>query len=600
MPMADGYIVPYNLTTVSQQFNGGMSADDRTVNLQHFVFSIAVQNLSTDKSVTLHISKYTNDSVIIPPNSYKEIAVTTDWYKVEFEGGSDADDKVVIDRIETEDPDFLMTPLFPNLYQSKTWTLENADDEIINTEESTTTFFVVTKNTEEDVDYSFKTTSSAVATTGTLTLQSTSFSNTLYSFKILENGPVTVSVSGPVYNPINSGGYTYTPWSTSDGSTSVLGAESVVKVDYYLNGNKTSSSSGNFYTDFANTIFDTVYNLYPPGYDPVENPQYDPTQFADVVSKLRTFFDSIKATSIHDQYIGGWARMSTYNKDLSLYSFTLDRTGTNPSSIEFPFTALGFTIQRIAGGSVDYRFVDANDVTYSTDPSSGEEDLGAPLTSDDPVIITNSMKRFEVLTSNAKVKITFSGNLLKLIDFAPIINIVYPLGFDETSGKPLTEYQSYTNALTAFDQQLTNNKFTGRVVYFKSIPFGVKEPADVWNADYIIPEYMPPAFKLVFPDIQEDVYNWYARSNMESDLLKVIAWENKDIYYEDGNPEPASLLDVISNVDVHTILGQIVTGADNDEKATFKRNVIKKFLLNEYNGPYSMGGLNFFRFGFTV
>ena len=36
------------------------------------------------------------------------------------------------------------------------------------------------------------------------------------------------------------------------------------------------------------------------------------------------------------------------------------------------------------------------------------------------------------------------------------------------------------------------------------------------------------------------------------------------------------------------------------EEAEFKLNVLKKFLLNEYNGPYSMGGLNFFRFGFNL
>lgn len=589
MPMADGYIVPYNLTTVSNFYE-----TDTTVQLQHYVFSLAVQNLSSNHDVTVYINKYTNDSVIVPPNSYKEIAVTTDWYKIDFETGHDKG--AVVDRVETEDPDLLMTPLFPNLYQSKNWTLTNDNDTFVNTEFSTTDFFVVTKNTASNVGYSYLTSSGGSPVTGTLSgasSTSTNFAAKLYSFTITDPGPVTVSVSGPVYNAINSGGYTYTPWSTSDGATSVLGADSVVKVDYYLNGVKTTkTNTSNFYATFANDIFSTVNSFYPAGYTPGENQSYDPVQFADVIVKTRNFFDSIKATSIHDQYIGGWAQMTTFNKDLSIYEFTLlkDGTATETPGLELPFTAIAFTATRVSGTSVGYSYVDASGATIT-----------GTFANDTVPVMFNSMKSF-TLTSNGSVKLTFSGNLLKLIDFAPIINIVYPLGFDEVSGKPLTEYQSYTTALTTFHNQLANNKFTGRVIYFKSIPFGLKEPADVWNADYIIPEYMPPAFKLVFPDIQDEVYNWYARSNMESDLIKVIAWENKSLFYHATPPvaEPASLLDVISNDSITVILGETVTGADSTERSAFKRSTIKKFLLKEYNGAYSMGGLNFYRFGFTV
>lgn len=605
MPMADGYIVPYNLTTVSQQFDGGMEASELTVSLQHFVFSIAVQNLSADKSAVLYISKYTNDSVIIPPSSYKEIAVTTDWYRLEFEEGSDADDKVIVDRVETEDPDFLMTPLFPNLFQTTDTILDTVNQTYTPTDE--VAYFVVTKLTPGTVSYSYEDSDDVV--TGPIDLEDESFTTTdpygnvstvvktdtfdvvqltgvtLKSFTLTTSGSVKVSLySNRNYNPINAGGYTYTPWSISDGSNSVAASDTVVKVDYYLNGVKTSTSSGNFYSDFANSIFEEISSYYPEGYDPT-NPQYDPAQFANIVSKTRTFFDSIRATSVHDQYIGGWATMTDYNKELALYEFTLDGATPEVTSIELPFTALGFTVQRVTGTTVTFDYEDS----FGTVKSSS-------VASNTPLVINDSIKSI-VLTSADKLKVTFSGNLLKLIDFAPVINIVYPLGFDQVSGTPSTDYQSFSNALDTFEANLETNKFTGRVLYFRAVPFSNKEPADVWNADYIIPTYLPKDFKLVFKDLQADVYNWYMRSNMETDLLKVIAWENRDIYYEDGNPEPASLDEVIQNSDVHTILGQTVPLADPE---TFKLNVLKKFLLNEYNGPYSMGGLNFFRFGFTV
>lgn len=399
-------------------------------------------------------------------------------------------------------------------------------------------------------------------------------------------------------NPINAGGFTWEPWAVSDGSNQVLGNDNIVKVEYYLNGQSVASNSTDFYKDFYNLIISQINAFYPANYVNPTNPAYSVAATADVTNKVRQFFEGLNLP-LNDEFFGGWASMTTYDPQLALTSFALN--STNVPNLGFPYSVVGYTITNTGTGNATFTITNDANQTFSITLAAGSSAVIPTGISSGTITPTadgttgQNYSLTKINVSAGTISLTFSGFAVKLITFAPILNIVYPLGFNETSGLPNTAYLTFVNALAAFKTTLQANHFTGRVVYLKAIPFEAQE-SPVWEADYVIPQIFDSPYNLVWSNIRDRVPNWISRSKMEDDTVKLVAHENSSLFYGSASLVPPSTLDdILNNDSVLKFLGNDVSSLPTPtDRKNKKIDLLTNWLLNEYLSGYSQGGVNFF------
>lgn len=475
----------------------GLYAED----LGYFVFSLGVTN-GTAAAIQVYPSKYSDDFITLAANEYKEIAVTTNYFRVEYTGTGET---ITVDVVRSPALEGLLAPLYPNLYAP-------------------------------DID--------------------------------VEGSPEDFKI-----NPINAYGYTFTPWVTSDLSQQISDNSTLVELDYYVNGQVVSyANSTNFYSELFNMMLTQIQGFQPAGYVPPYNPEYSPTTAVDIVEKVRGLYENINDTYYEEEFLFGYAALDSYDEDLRTAVFRLD-SATDFDRVVLPFTALAFTVKAIgAGATLDY-------YTKGNSGSPTTVTLGA---ADATESVVGNGQYF--IATSGEVELTFTGQRIKMMEFAPIINVVYPLGMTQTEGIPAEDFATFAQAITDFKQHLEDNKFTGRVIYFRSHTFDA-DASPVWNAGkWVLDQGIKP-IPYVWNQIQQYVPNYHAYSRLEKDLLGPIVYENKSYYYDnDGElvvPLPETLEEVISDANV-SIRG-LTTEAS-------KKEFLVNMLVAEYVGQYSLGG----------
>lgn len=476
-------------------------------NLDFFVYSFAIQN-DTTSALNVYFDRYSEDYVQVAASAYKEVAVTTNYYRIEYDASSTGEE-IIATIVKSQQVDDFLTPLFPNLYAP-------SDD----------------TNYDEDIKM----------------------------------------------NPISAYGYTYTPWMSSDGSMYMGTNSSLLEVEYYLDGHVVSTANTtDFYGDLYTMIMDTISSFYPDDYEPPTNPEYSPLQAAEIVEKTKEYLLSYDVT-FNEEFFAGYASLTSYDPDLKATSFTLDDT-TN-TSLATAWTVLGGTFDP-----------GANPATIRYKENIGDSWTTVNLSGGSTQVFTDRAKYFEV--TSGEVEITFNGNYVRMIDFAPIINIVYPLGTTDSGDVPNEIYATFTNKIAELQQNLQAANFTGRVVYFRSEPF-TAQAGTIYNADAILPNELTLDQKYVFQAIRHHVQNYYQYSRTEEDLLKAIIHENWLHYHPAPNNEPTNLPQNLEDVIEDSSV--TIRGLSTESE---KKDFIVDLLLTEYTGSYSMGGFSLHTPGVT-
>lgn len=486
------------LETVSYAFDS-TDTFPTEINLDYFINSIGIYN-NTANDVRVWTNKYAPDNyVLVPAGAYKEVAVLTDWFKVD--GTVAGSESISIDTTRVAAAFELSTPLYSTLYSPTGDNLLGADIKI---------------------------------------------------------------------DPINLGGFVWTPWVTSSGESSISAEESVLNVEYWLNGNYVSNtSSTNFYEDFFQMLMNEVTNMYPTGFTPGVNPPLDPTSNPEVVNRIREFLGGFNAP-INDEYIAGWMSMVVYDDGLARTEVFLDAAGPN-TAFQTPFEVLSWVVEPLSGSATIEHSLDG--VTWST-----------PVTISTTTTFTEIAKYWRV--TSGEVKLTFTGHTVKMISFAPILNIFYPIGFDDASGLPNDAFTSWQNYLSNFRSDLANRNFTGRVVYWRSVPFETT-PHPLHNADQYIISMGTKPIDLVWQTVATRAWNWIPKSKLENDIVERVIDDN--MAYLNTLPQeqwPKTLDDVLADLNL------VVYGETTPQG---KIDVLIRFMLEEYAGAYSTGGMTKFR-----
>ncbi len=371
-----------------------------------------------------------------------------------------------------------------------------------------------------------------------------------------------------LYNPLTTDGFFTETYSYGSGlaTNRPYNSETMLEVDYWFNGVKLSSTDGTFSSDiFSSLIQNFITSSFPfSDVNDVLRP-LPGGQTTEVIQRIRTFWEQLDRP-INDEYVGGWAKLSEFNRKLNLLEFVLD----SGDKIEFPFTLLGFNIENLDSTPSQVRVYNDstfNDYTVSTSYIGNLE----PAT------------RFEVLSG--KVKLSFTGYLVRMIDFAPIVNIYYPIGFDETSGQPNDAYTLFLNELTKFENNLANAKFTGRVFKYKWVQH-VPETRHVWDADYYDITFNDKKLPLPFEDVRLYLKDWYMYSEVEKKILSSVWDENYSVLGLYG--KPSSINDVINNDNIVFVLGQnFSVYPPGTQRRQAKREFLKRVLYQVYLGNYA-------------
>lgn len=379
-----------------------------------------------------------------------------------------------------------------------------------------------------------------------------------------------------LYNPLNTDGFFTETYSYGD-SLAVnrpYNSETMIEVDYWFNGQKLASTDGTFSSDFFSTLIQNfITSIFP--FSEV-NDVLRPLpggQTSEILNAIKDYWTQIDRP-INDEYVGGWAKLESFDRKLSLLSFVLN-TG---EKIEFPFTILGFNIVNLDNTNTATVRV-YNDSTYTDKtiaPSSEYVGNLEPAT------------RFEVLSG--QVRLSFSGYSVKILTFAPIINIYYPLGFDETSGLPNDAYTLFQNQLTAFENSLANAKFSGRVFKYKWVQHK-PETRNVWDADYYQITFADSKIPLPFEEIRLYMRDWYTYSMLEKQIISRVWDENYSVLGQYGKPKDIN--EVINNNNIVYVLGQdFSVYPAGTQRTNAKKEFLRKVLLEGYLGNYA-GTLTF-------
>ena len=367
-------------------------------------------------------------------------------------------------------------------------------------------------------------------------------------------------------NPINLGGYMWTPWVTSSGEASISAEEAVLNVEYWLNGDFVSNANTtNFYEDFYAMVMNTVTSFYPPGYNPTQ--PTDPAIVDEITGKIKAFLEGFDAP-MNDEYIEGWAALTVYDDGLARTEVALNAAGPI-SQYQTPFEVLSWVVEPIGGPAT---------IEHSMDGL-----LWANATVNSTTAFDTPAKYWRV--TSGEIRLTFTGHAVKMISFAPIINIFYPIGFDDTSGLPADAFASWQNQLTNFKVTLQERRFTGRVIYWRSVPFEAT-PHPVFSADYYVLNFGVKAIDLVWDKVALRSWIWTSKSKMEDDLVQAVIDQNMG--YLSGLPQdqwPKTLDDVLADPNL------VVYGKTAPQE---KLDILVEFLLNEYAGNKGIGTINYF------
>ena len=470
----------------------------KEISLEYFITSIGVYN-NTSNDVKVWTNKYATDNyVLVPAGAYKEVAILTDWFKVD--GTVVGSETISIDTTRVAASYSLTTPLYPTLYSPAGDNLLGADIKI---------------------------------------------------------------------DPINLGGFVWTPWVTSSGETSISAEEAVLNVEYWLNGNYVSNAnSTNFYEEFFQMVMTEVTNMYPAGFTPGVNPPLDPATNPSVVQRIKEFLEGFNAP-INDEYIAGWMSMTVYDDGLARTEVLLDSSGPN-TGFQTPFEVLSWIIEPIGGSAT---------IEHSLDGST----WSSAITVSSTTTFTEIAKYWRV--TNGQVKLKFSGHAIKMISFAPMLNVFYPIGFDDTSGVPNDAFTSWHNYLTNFKNDLANKRFTGRVIYWRSAPFETT-PHPVQNADHYIMKMGNKPIDLVWHVVATRAWNWVAKSKLENDIVERVIDDNAAYLVTIPQEQwPKTLDDVLANPNL------VVYGKTTPQD---KLDILTRFMVEEYSGAYSSGGITKF------
>ena len=468
----------------------------KEVKLDWFIFSLGIFN-NTANDVKVWTNKYgpSDNYVLVPAGAYKEIATTTDWFKIDAQvAGSET---VSVDTVRSTMLDNFLTPAYPTLYSPAGDNNLGADIKI---------------------------------------------------------------------NPINLGGYMWTPWITSSGEVSISSEEAVLNVEYWLNGEHVSNAnSTDFYNDFYNMVMNVITSFYPTGYTPA-NPQ-DPTIVDEITGKIREFFAGFDAP-INDEYIEGWAAITVYDDGLARTEVALNSAGPI-TQYQTPFEVLSWIVEPVGSAAT---------IEHSMDGSTWTSlNVNATTT------VQASAKYWRV--TSGEVRLTFTGYAVKMISFAPILNIFYPIGFDDASGLPNDAFASWQAQLTNFRNTLQNNKFTGRIIYWRSTPFE-STPHPVFTADHYVLNFGTKAIDLVWSKVALRSWIWTSKSKMEDDLVDAVI--NQNLAYLNTIPQsqwPTTLDDVLADPNL------VVYGKTTPQD---KLDILVNFLLEEYAGDKGIGRINYF------
>lgn len=473
------------------------------IKLDYFIFSLGIYN-NTSNDVKVWTNKYgpSSDYILVPAGAYKEIATTTDWFKVDAQvAGSET---VSIDTVRSAMLSNFLTPAYPTIYSPAGDNNLGADIKI---------------------------------------------------------------------NPINIGGYMWTPWVTSTGEASISAEDAVLNVEYWLDGDYVSNTtSTNFYNDFYAMVMNTVTSYYPPGYNPT-NPQPSPAILDEITHRVQEFFAGFDAP-INDEYIEGWAALEVYDDNLTRTEVHLDTAGTI-THYQTPFEVLSWIVEPIGGSATIESSLDGT--VWSTDTVNTTTTFSTPA-------------QYWRVTSGA-VKLTFTGYAIKMISFAPILNVFYPIGFDDTSGVPNDAFASWQNQLATFKNALQGNRFTGRVIYWRSRPFeSVPNPA--FSADYYVVNFGVKAIDLVWDKVALRSWIWTSKSKLEDDLVSDIILQNMGYLHTIPQDQwPKTLDDVLADPNIYVY---------NETTPQGKLDVLTRFMLEEYAGDKGIGRINHFFAGRTL
>lgn len=373
------------------------------------------------------------------------------------------------------------------------------------------------------------------------------------------------------YDPLNTNGFLTETYAFGDATNRPYNSETIISVDYWLNGQKVSTSSGNFYNDLFNTL---ITNLITSNFPFSEvNDVLRPLpggSMSEIATRIKNWWESIDRP-LNDEYVGGWARLESFDKNLSLVNFVLEPG----DKIEFPFTLLGFNIENVGSAVATVEvFDDALSSTKTINPN------------DTYVGTFERARRFVV--NSGRVRLTFSGYLIKMLDFAPIINIYYPLGFDETSGLPNEAYTKFLNELNAFETYLSGIRFSGRVIKYKWVPYKPQD-REVWNADYQHIHFKDESIKLPFEEIRPFLRDWYAYAQIENFILSRVWDENYSVLGPHNKPK--NLEEVINDDNIVVVLGRNFSSFAPPQRAQEKKEFLMKILKSQYLDNYA-GSLN--------
>jgi hypothetical protein len=376
-----------------------------------------------------------------------------------------------------------------------------------------------------------------------------------------------------LYNPLNQDGFMTETWNFGEGSLP-YNSESIVEVDYWVMGQKIPVTSLNFKDALFNAIVtNLITTTYP--YSTVNEVLsiLPGGQESEIISKVKNFFSSLD-TPLNDEFFGGWAKLQYFDRKLSLLSYNL----TSGDKLYLPFPILGFTVKNLSSSS------NASFTTKLGGPS------GTVVVSD--TIPAGQEKYYhlveidylEVTSGNVEVK--FHGTLAKLLSYAPVVNIYYPFGFDETSGQPTQAYTTFQNQLAELENQLANSLFTGRVVKYKWVAHQPQH-VEVWDADHFQYKIIEPTIKTPYKDIQPYLKDWYAYNKFEEKLIERVYYDNQSAF----PVEPKTMDDIINNNSANIILFVDFSSVPVAQRPTEKRRFIDWLLQREYLGLYGKGTL---------
>lgn len=488
-----------NLDFVSTVYTDVFTTQTGERQLNYNFYSIGIKNKGNGE-VKVYISRYSPESyVIIPGDSFSELAVTGNYVRFEYLNGTSYNLELSYLTYSTSD---FKVPRFPNLI------IQGSDGN----------------------DYT--------------------------------------------YDPINTGGFFTETYNFGQSTYKPYNSESIIEVDYYFNGNKLAASSTNFYNVFFENFISTfITSLYP--YSSVNNVlQVLPGgQQSEIAAKVKDFFEQLDRP-LNDEYVGGWAKLTSFDRGLSLLTYTFNAG----DKIHFPFYLMGFVVKNngTTTATIDYK-KDSNPVTTITLAPNASQFIQLEETN------------YIEVTSGSNIELSFSGYLVKLMEFAPIINIYYPLGFDEANGKPAQAYSTFTSWLADFENNLQNAKFTGRVIKYKWVQH-IAQEAVVYDADYWNFVQADNKIPLPFDEIRPYLRDWYAYRKYESDLVKKVTDQNQSTLVS----IPKDLYDVINDDNITVVLYQ---NFSSYTPGVARKNAKKQFLLNllfeEYLGNYGRGGLSY-------